>query len=248
MAQQLKGKTEVFIMMYTFEPLCHCAFAPIKIGTVFALTKRKYHMKKTFFFLLLTLSVIYLNAQTNKLDKPQTSEQNNTASQNVTTTGKLTNSSRLFASKDDLTSVIVIIPADSVVTVLDSDSTYLHVVYDDNEGYIFNRHVILKRIQVQNQQPFQAQSSDRQTEPVADQQQTRYSYLENKYGTNMASRLITGKIWKGMNSDMVKDSWGMAEKINRIISGNVVKEEWIFKNTWLYFENNTLLEWGPVKK
>jgi len=71
---------------------------------------------------------------------------NNTASQNVTTTGKLTNSSRLFASKDDLTSVIVIIPADSVVTVLDSDSTYLHVVYDDNEGYIFNRHVILKRI------------------------------------------------------------------------------------------------------
>jgi hypothetical protein len=108
--------------------------------------------------------------------------------------------------------------------------------------------VILKRIQVQNQQPFQAQPSDRQTEPMADQQQTRYSYLENKYGTNMASRLITGKIWKGMNSDMVKDSWGMAEKINRIISGNVVKEEWIFKNTWLYFENNTLLEWGPVKK
>jgi len=195
-------------------------------------------MKKTFAILLLALAVISLNAQTNKLN----------TNQSVTTTGKLTNSSRLFASKDDLTSVIVIIPADSIVTVLDSDSTYLHVVYDDNEGYIFNRHVVLNKVAVQNQQSFQNQSSAQPTEPVVDQQQSRYSYLENKYGTNMASKLITGKIWKGMNSDMVKDSWGMAEKINRIISGNVVKEEWIFKNTWLYFENNTLLEWGPAKK
>ena len=64
----------------------------------------------------------------------------------------------------------------------------------------------------------------------------------------MADRLYAGKIWKGMNSEMVKDSWGEAEKINRVISGNVIKEEWIFRSTWLYFENNTLLEWGSVKK
>ncbi len=51
-----------------------------------------------------------------------------------------------------------------------------------------------------------------------------------------------------MNSEMVKDSWGTAEKINRVISGNIIKEEWIYKNTWLYFENNTLVEWGPVRK
>jgi len=50
MAQQLKGKTEVFIMMYTFEPLCHCAFAPIKIGTVFALTKKKTLYEKNILF------------------------------------------------------------------------------------------------------------------------------------------------------------------------------------------------------
>jgi hypothetical protein len=205
-------------------------------------------MKKTFTILLLALSVISLNAQTNKLDKLQTLEQNNTANQNVTTTGKLTNSSRLFASKDDLTSVILIIPADSIVTVLDADSTYLHVVFEDNEGYIFNRHVVLNRVPVKDQQSYQTQPSAQQNEPAVDQQQSRYSYLENKYGSNMASKLISGKIWKGMNSEMVKDSWGTAEKINRIISGNVVKEEWIFKTTWLYFENNTLLEWGPVKK
>lgn len=205
-------------------------------------------MKKTFVILLTIFSVISLKAQTNKVDKLQNLEQNNTSSQNVTITGKLKNSSRLFASKDDLTSVILIIPADSIVTVLDTDSTYLHVVFEDNEGYIFNRHVVLNRVAGKNQQSYQTQPSVQQSEPASDQQQSRFSYLENKYGSNMASRLITGKIWKGMNSDMVKDSWGTAEKINRVISGNVVKEEWIFRNTWLYFENNTLLEWGPVKK
>jgi hypothetical protein len=64
----------------------------------------------------------------------------------------------------------------------------------------------------------------------------------------MAARLNAGKIWKGMTAEMVNDSWGTADKINRIISGNVVKEEWIYRTTWLYFENNTLLEWGPVRK
>ena len=64
----------------------------------------------------------------------------------------------------------------------------------------------------------------------------------------MAARIISGKIWKGMNSDMVKDSWGLAEKVNRIVNGNTIEENWIYRNTWLYFENNTLIDWGPVKK
>ena len=86
-----------------------------------------------------------------------------------------------------------------------------------------------------------------ETQPVQEQQQSRFSYLENKYGSNMAARLTSGKIWKGMNSEMVRDSWGPAEKINRVISGNIIKEEWIYTNTWLYFENNTLVEWGPIR-
>jgi hypothetical protein len=46
---------------------------------------------------------------------------------------------------------------------------------------------------------------------------------------------------------MVNDTWGSPQKINRVISGNTVKEEWIYKNTWLYIEDDILREWGPVK-
>jgi hypothetical protein len=205
-------------------------------------------MKRIFFITLLLIGLITLNGQTNKVDQLQALKQNQPANQNIATTATLKSASRLFATKDDLTSVIFIIPADSVVTVLDSDSTYFHVVFDENEGYIFKRDAVLDKIQVNAPPANQAPPAAQQTEPVQNQQQSRYSYLENKYGSNMAPRLISGKIWKGMNSEMVRDSWGTADKINRIVSGNIVKEEWIFRNTWLYFENNTLLEWGPVKK
>jgi hypothetical protein len=175
----------------------------------------------------------------------QSLEQNKTDNQNITATATLKSASRLFATRDDLTSVILIIPVDSVVDVLGSDSSYLHVVYQDNEGYIFKRQAKMDKMPVSNITP---QSSAVQGSRQVSSGQDRFTYLENKYGTNIATRLISGKIWKGMDAEMVNDSWGTASKINRIISGNIVKEEWIFRNTWLYFENNILLEWGSVKK
>ena len=205
-------------------------------------------MKKILFLTFLSVVTFLLQGQTGKADQLQALEQNQNDNQNITTTATLKVASRLFATKDDLTSVILIIPADSVVAVLDSDSTYLHVVFEENEGYILRRQAFLNEVPVNAQPVIQSRPAAQQTEPVQEQQQSRFSYLENKYGSTLANRIFSGKIWKGMNSEMVKDSWGTADKINRIISGNITKEEWIFRNTWLYFENNTLLEWGPVKK
>ena len=83
--------------------------------------------------------------------------------------------------------------------------------------------------------------------PVEQPTISRFTYLENKYGTNVAARINAGKIWKGMNGEMVRDSWGNPEKINRVISSNTVKEDWTYKSTMLYFENNRLVNWGPRK-
>jgi len=205
-------------------------------------------MKKALFtalILLSSLSLFTVSAQTDRVTQLQSLEQNQPDNQNITATATLKSASRLFATRDDLTSVIMIIPVDSVVDVLDSDSSYLHVVYQDYEGYIFRRQAKMDKKPVSNITPqTQAFQGNRQVSSGQD----RFTYLENKYGTNMATRLISGKVWKGMDAEMVNDSWGTASKINRIISGNIVKEEWIFRNTWLYFENNTLLEWGSVKK
>jgi hypothetical protein len=205
-------------------------------------------MKRTFIIAALLTAIVSLSGQTKNTNKLQAPQQNQPADQNIQSTATLKSASRLFATKDDLTSVIFVIPADSVVIVLDSDSSYFHVVYGGSEGFIFKRDAVIDKTAVLSQPVIQAQPSAQNSLPIQEQQQSRFSFLENKYGPNMAPRLFSGKIWKGMTSEMVKDSWGTADKINRMTSGNILKEEWIFRDTWLYFENSTLLEWGPVKK
>lgn len=169
-------------------------------------------------------------------------------SENKNVTATLKSSSRLFKAKEDLTSVILVIPSGSTVTVLDSDSTYFHVTYQQDEGYIYKRHAVIDKAPVKTINSTLAVNSTQETLPAQEQYVSRFTYLESKYGTSLAAKLNAGKIWKGMSSEMVKDSWGKAEKINRVINGNVINEEWIYKNSWLYFENNTLVEWGPRKK
>jgi hypothetical protein len=211
--------------------------------------RKNNHMKKLIlsgFFLFIVFTV---NSQVTQTDVLQDLEKTKAVEQNTVTvtTATLKSASRLFKDKDDLTSVIMVIPQDSVVNVLGSDSTFLHVVFEGNEGYIYTRHAELNKPAVVQSPVVQQERYSQEARPVQKQQISRYSYLENKYGPSMAARLYEGKIWKGMNAQMVKDSWGSPRKINRVISGNIVKEDWFYNNTWLHFQNSTLADWGPVK-
>lgn len=170
-------------------------------------------------------------------------------SSNGQETATLKSAARLFEAKNDLTTVIEVLPSGTRVTVLDSDSTYSRVQYENVEGYI------LKRQLVKDLTPVISESAKRPVEerlnegarPVEESTISRFSYLENKYGTNVAERISSGKIWKGMNGEMVRDSWGNPQKISRVISSNTVKEEWTYRSTILYFQDNKLIQWGPVK-
>lgn len=207
-------------------------------------------MKKIFVFALFLVSFTMLKAQSDKSALLQDLEKNQVSMQAGNQTATMKSSSRLFGAKDDLTTVVMIIPAGSSVAILDSDSSYFRVKYEDNEGYIFRKHAVIDKTPAASQQTVQYQQSPQQVQESqpAEKEVSRFTYLENKYGTSMAAKLSSGKIWKGMNSEMVKDSWGTALKINSVKSGNIIKEEWIFNNTWLYFENNTLMEWGPISR
>lgn len=215
---------------------------PIKINSI--------RMKKIILISVFFISVLFAQAQANRAELLQNLEQNQTGNQNGKVTATLKSSSRLFSTKDDLTTVILIVPSGSHVEVLGSDSTYFHVLFEENEGYIFRRHAVIDMtpVVVTEAKQSQPQQQAKNTQAAQNEPMSRFAYLENKYGSGMAARLNAGKIWKGMNSEMVKDSWGNAERINRTISGNIIKEEWIFKSTWLYFENNTLIDWGPIQK
>ena len=204
-------------------------------------------MKKLIILSLLVFSVCAVNAQNDRAAVLQDLEKNQVSNQEVTLTATMKSASRLFGEKDDLTTVILIIPSGSVVNVIGSDSIYFHVIYEENEGYIFKRHAILNEATVAAKPVVQQKEIEQDTREQSQQEVSRFTYLENKYDSGMAAKLMSGKIWKGMTSEMVRDSWGKPLKINRVISGNTVKEEWIFKNTWLYLQNDVLVEWGRIR-
>ena len=209
-------------------------------------------MEKLFSLLLLLSLAFSVPAQDNRSVILQDLEKNQATNQNVTSSATLKSASRLFADKNDLTSVILVIPSGSEVEVLGADSTYLHVVFDENEGYILRRHAVMNEVSVASRATSQTQQNVQEAEPQQSQQQrqgvSRFTYLENKYGSNMAAKMIAGKVWKGMSAEMVRDSWGKPLKINRVITSNTIKEEWIYKSSWLYLENDVLYSWGPIKK
>ncbi|MBG0858810.1 MAG: hypothetical protein IQL11_04850 [Bacteroidales bacterium] len=209
-------------------------------------------MEKLFSLLILLSLAFSVPAQDNRSVILQDLEQNQATNQNVTSSATLKSASRLFADKNDLTSVILVIPSGSEVEVLGADSTYLHVVFDENEGYILRRHAVMNEVSVASRATSQTQQNVQEAEPQQSQQQrqgvSRFTYLENKYGSNMAAKMIAGKVWKGMSAEMVRDSWGKPLKINRVITSNTIKEEWIYKSSWLYLENDVLYSWGPIKK
>ncbi len=164
---------------------------------------------------------------------------------------------RLFREMGDLTSVLMIIPRGSEIDLLARYEDFYLVEYGEHRGYLQVsgvelvahevEHVELDRQQAIDDSAAIRTQSDEQRQAVEQQaaQVNRLSYLEQKYGSEIAALIYGGRIWRGMRSEMVRDAWGSPERINRVIRADSVKEEWIYPTTWLLFERDTLREWGP---
>jgi hypothetical protein len=207
--------------------------------------------------ILLALAIPFLfsvtYSQESKTEILQDLEKSKSAVDAGATTATLKSASRLFKYKDDLTSVIMVIPEGSLVDILQGgDDTFLHIMFEGNEGFIYSSHATINKAPVvaspEVRPPSQLSPAEAQpARPVSGKVTSRYEYLEQQYGTDIALKLSQRKIWKGMSAEMVKESWGSPRKINRIINDSSVREEWTYSKTTLYFENSTLRNWGPAK-
>jgi len=165
---------------------------------------------------------------------------------------------RLFGDKDDLTSVILIIPDGSTVEVVTPDSVFTRVLFEGADGFVKSDRLEAS-ILVPADEPAREAYAPATDQPadLQPQQQTdvpeyydpadRYELLVNKYGTDIGKRLYQHKVWKGVSSDMARDSWGKPVQINRMYVDQSVDEEWIYSKKYLYFRDGVLIEWGPVK-
>ena len=77
---------------------------------------------------------------------------------------------------------------------------------------------------------------------VNDVNNKRSSDLIRKYGYSNGIRISQGKIWLGMNVDMTLDSRGIPYRVNRSQGNWGIREQWIYTDAYLYFENGILTE------
>jgi len=68
----------------------------------------------------------------------------------------------------------------------------------------------------------------------------RKKELINKFGKKNAQRILEGKVWIGMTKEMARESWGSPQDINRTITANGVHEQWVYGDSYLYFNDGIL--------
>jgi hypothetical protein len=173
---------------------------------------------------------------------------------------------RLFSDKDDLTSVLQIIPDGTVVEAISADSVFTLIRLGDLQGYVKSDRLTAALPVVATSQPLaQPVQEAAVLQPVNEQAQEalpaqptpdnqyrqvpteRYQALSEKYGADLGLKLYQHKVWKGITSEMARDSWGKPKQINKMYVDSSVDEEWIYTKSYLYFRDGVLIEWGPVK-
>lgn len=66
--------------------------------------------------------------------------------------------------------------------------------------------------------------------------------LIDKWGYTNGKRIAENKIWVGMTVEMTLESWGIPYRVNRSKVSGGIREQWIYSEAYLYFENGTLAE------
>ena len=210
-------------------------------------------MPRYIFFTVLigVLFIANLNAQQfNELESKLNQLEQNSTKTNIQTevtdtsfkSNAVTSSGcRLYSDIGNLSSVITILPADTRVFIVDVMDEYYYIKTEVNQGFIKKSKINLDQNYIDKPPEFLNQAG---TDNGAS---GKLEYLRKTYGWETAKKIFDHKIWRNMTTNMVEDSWGRPNQINRRINSGQVKEEWFYPSTYLIFLDGKLIDWGPVE-
>ncbi len=147
---------------------------------------------------------------------------------------------RIYSDIENSSSVKGYVPIGKEVEVLEVVNEYLLIKYNDFEGYILREKTDMALVAEQETTDTNYNIPDLPTD--------RFSILAQKYGYTTAKALFENKIWKGIDHNMVKDSWGKPLKVSREVNSSVTIEIWTYRRSWLKLRDGILSEWGPNRR
>jgi hypothetical protein len=84
------------------------------------------------------------------------------------------------------------------------------------------------------------ENAERDKKIAEDKDRRTRELLIKKQPQNMQKLIRAGKVVLGMTKDVVILSWGKPDDIHRTISPGNVHEQWVYRGSYLYFENGVL--------
>ncbi len=73
------------------------------------------------------------------------------------------------------------------------------------------------------------------------------AYYRKKYGNEIGGRVAAGRVWKGMTEEMLLDSYGKPDKVNRNKEKWGVFAQYYYGKIVFFFKNGKLIEWEEHK-
>ena len=210
-------------------------------------------MPRYIFFTVLLgfLFFVPLNAQQfNELERKLNQLEQNSTKTNIQTevidtsfksNGVTSSGCRLYSDIGNLSSVITILPADTRVFIVDIMDEYYFIKTKANQGFIKKSKINPDQNYIDKPPEFLNQAG------TYNGASGKLEHLRKTYGWETAKKIFDHKIWRNMTANMVEDSWGRPNQINRRINSGQVKEEWFYPSTYLIFINGKLTDWGPVE-
>ena len=140
----------------------------------------------------------------------------------------------------DTYEVIIHLPSNRKVKMLDSNQKYYKINFKDSIGWVLKAALISEKEQFERIQAKKAKEYSDSLEFA-----NYKNSLIKKYGATSTAKILQGRIWLGMTDEMARESIGRPDKINRSVGSWGVHEQWVYDNRdeYLYFEDSILTSW-----
>lgn len=140
----------------------------------------------------------------------------------------------LYENRGTWYKTLAIIPKSTAILAYDFKNNYYFVEYDTLNGFVFTMDVETleqksERLEIEKKQNLQRSNE--------------LNRLVQKYGKINGKKIYEGKIWLGMTKEMVIESWGEPDEINRSVGSWGIHEQLVYGNQYLYIRDNKLSSW-----
>jgi hypothetical protein len=125
-----------------------------------------------------------------------------------------------------------------ISVIEDLDGSYYKAIFNNITGYVFKTSFEPETEIIERQRLKEEEERKKQEAKIE-----KRKNLIAKYGKTKGQKIIDGRIWIGMTKEMLIDSWGEPDDINRTVGSFGVHEQCIYGNSYVYLEDGILTTW-----